>query len=267
MEAAAARKMPFVVLDRPDPLGGLRVEGTPVQKGFESFVSQYPIPYVYGATPGELARVLNEQNLLAGGAVCSLRVVPMKGWKRTMMFTQTGLPWVPTSPHIPEPDSPEYYVAMGILGELGAFSEGVGYTLPFKMFGAQWIDEQKLADVLNAKKTPGVLFRPVVFRPFYGHDANKDVHGVQIHIIDPITLPSLMAIQFQMLEAHHQLYPDRNVFGSDSTRIARFDKVAGTDRVRKAFQRRWKWDDARPVVESGVAEFRALLKKYWLYQP
>ena len=264
MGAAAEKGIPFVVLDRPDPLGGLRVEGPTVAPGFISFVSPYPIPYVYGLTPGELARYLNGQGLLPGGAKCSLTVVPMKGWKRSMLYSETGLPWVPTSPHIPSDEGAMYYVATGILGELGTLSEGVGYTLPFRLVGAPWIDAEHLAARLNAENIPGVLFRPVTYRPFYGRDVQKDLHGVQLYIRDPAT-PSLISLQFRIMEAIHAQAPDRALFGSDSDRLRMFDRVIGSNAIREAFEKRYAFADIRALLNAGIEEFRAAAVKYHLY--
>jgi uncharacterized protein YbbC (DUF1343 family) len=265
MEAAADRGIPFVVLDRPNPLGGERVEGTPVREGFRSFVSQYSIPYVYGLTCGELARLLNEAGLLEGGRRCSLTVVPMEGWKRSMVFEDTGLPWVPTSPHVPHPWSALFYVSTGVLGELGVISEGVGSTLPFQVLAAEWVDPHVLADSMNALGLPGLRFRPVTFSPFYGRDAGKRLHGVQIHLLDPRTAP-LMDLQFFFLQVHHALYPDRNPFlAAPPSRVVMFDMVCGTDEVRKAMLRRMSAGDAREKLNEGVQEFREMAARYRLY--
>ena len=153
MEAAAENNIEFVVLDRPNPLGGERIEGNLVEEGFYSFVSQFRIPYIYGLTCGELAKLLNGEKMLK--AQCKLTVVPMKGWKRCMTFDQTGLQWVPSSPHIPQAASSMYYPVSGILGELGYLSIGVGYTIPFQMFAADWIDAEALAERLNSYNFPG----------------------------------------------------------------------------------------------------------------
>ncbi len=265
MEAAAGQKITFVVLDRPDPLGGIRVEGTPVQKGFESPVSPFAIPYVYGLTPGELATLLNETGMLSEGAKCSLQVVPMAGWKRSMTFDQTGLQWVPTSPHVPAADGPLYYVATGVMGELGTMSEGVGYTIPFRLFGAPWIDAGKLADTLGAMQLPGVLFRPLTWRPFYGRDAEKELHGVQIYLTDPSRV-DLMSMQFRLMEADHALNPGHDAFGADPSRIRMFDMVAGTDRIREAFTKRYRFEDIKDLLNEGVKEFKVKAKTYWLYE-
>jgi len=265
MEAAAEQHIPFVVLDRPDPLGGLRVEGNIVAPGFESFVSQYPVPYVYGLTCGELARYLNGEGLLKGGVRCSLTVVPMKGWKREMLFGATGLPWVPTSPHVPEPESPAYCVSTGMMGELGVISEGVGYTLPFKMMAAEWIDAQVLADSMNGCRLPGVLFRPVTFTPLYGTWKDRELHGVQL-LIAPRSTANLMSIQFLFMQFASELWPANNPFTlADPGRRASFDRVAGSDSVRILFTRRMRYEDVRPFLEKDVRAFRERAKQYMLY--
>lgn len=265
MEAAAEAGIEVVVLDRPNPLGGLKVEGNVAEEGFFSFVSQYPIPYLYGLTPGEVAKMLNGEGWLAGGRRCSLTVIEMKGWTRSMTFEQTGLPWVPTSPHIPHPHSSSYYVASGIMGELGIFSEGVGYTLPFQVFAAEWIDEARLAEEMNRLALPGVLFRPIVFRPFYGRDQGKTLHGVQVHITDH-NQAELMPIQFWFMQVHKTLYPDREIFGpSTEGRWAMFDKVNGTDRIRKAFTQRYRVEDIRAILDEDLEEFANKAARYHLY--
>lgn len=157
MEAAAEKGIEVIVLDRPNPLGGEKVEGPLVEEGFFSFVSQFAIPYVYGLTCGELALMLNQEGLLKDGVQCNLTVVPMEGWERYMIYEDTNLPWVLPSPHIPQPASSFYYPAVGIAGELGAYSIGVGYTLPFQMLATEGVDADVLADRLNAKQLPGVL--------------------------------------------------------------------------------------------------------------
>ena len=136
MEAAAENGKEFIVLDRPNPVGGLKIEGNLVEDDCISFVSQFKIPYLYALTCGELALMLNGEKMLKDGEQCNLHIVKMKGWKRKMDYTQTGLQWVPSSPHIPHPHSAFFYPVSGILGELGYMSIGVGYTIPFQMFAA-----------------------------------------------------------------------------------------------------------------------------------
>ena len=168
MEAAAENGKELIVLDRPNPLGGLKVEGNLTEDDCISFVSQFKIPYVYGLTCGELALMLNGERMLTGGVQCNLTVIKMKGWKRRMDYTATGLQWIPSSPHIPHPHSAFFYPVSGILGELGYMSIGVGYTIPFQMFAAPWAEADKLADALNALHVPGVIFRPIYLKPRTG---------------------------------------------------------------------------------------------------
>ena len=165
MEAAAEMNKEVVILDRPNPLGGIRVEGPLVEDGFFSFVSQYRIPYVYGLTCGELALMLNGEGMLEGGKQCRLQVVPMEGWHREMTFGETGLPWVPTSPHIPDYHTSYFYPATGIIGELDPNMIGIGYTLPFQVLVTEKVDAVQLSAAMNALQIEGVIFRPIWFKP------------------------------------------------------------------------------------------------------
>jgi uncharacterized protein YbbC (DUF1343 family) len=263
MEAASENNIDFVVLDRPNPLSGLKVEGNLVEDGFISFVSQFKIPYVYGLTCGELAEMLNEEGMLSGKV--NLTVVPMQNWNREMRFEDTGLQWVPTSPHIPHYYSSIYYVTTGIMGELGSVSEGVGYTLPFQLMGAEWIDGSKVANRLNELGLEGVIFRPATFKPYYGRDAKKELHGVQVHITD-FSKVNLMSLQFHFMDINNQLYPDKNPFDlADKSRYSMFDKVTGTSKVRELFNKNMKYNDIKSFLEKDVEEFKKLSQKYFMY--
>ena len=197
MEAAAENNKEFIVLDRPNPIGGLKIEGNVVEDGYISFVSQFKIPYLYGLTCGELALMLNGEQMLS--KPCNLHVVKMKGWKRKMDYVQTGLQWIPSSPHIPHPHSAFFYPVSGILGELGYMSIGVGYTIPFQMFAAPWVEAEKLADNLNRLHLPGVIFRPMHLKPFYSVGKEEHLQGVQVHIVD-FNKASLSEIQFYVMQ-------------------------------------------------------------------
>lgn len=265
MEACAENNIPLVVLDRPNPLGGLRIEGNIVEEGFISFVSAFKIPYVYGLTCGELAKLLNEEGLLKDHNKCNLTVIPMKGWKRNMTFAETGLPWVPTSPHLPHSSVSEYYVCTGMLGELEIISEGVGYTLPFELFGAEWIDGTLLAKKMNELNLPGVIFRPLTFKPYYGGHAKKDLHGVQIHIIDSKKI-NLMSLQYLFLQVHHEMYPDKNIFEMSKSRWDMFDKVNGTSKIREMFSQNYRYKDIEQYMNKDINSFKLLSKKFYLYK-
>lgn len=264
MEAAAENNIEFIVLDRPNPLGGQKVEGCLVEDGFISFVSQFKIPYVYGLTCGELALLLNGENMLKGK--CKLQVVKMKGWKRKMTYDQTGLQWIPSSPHIPQPVSAMSYPVSGILGELGYMSIGVGYTIPFQMFATEWIDADDLAGSLNRLRLPGVYFRPIHLKPFYSVGQGKLYQGVQVHIMD-YEKARLSEIQFYVMQEVAKLYPDKAVFdNADQKRFRMFDQVAGSDYIRLTFARNNNFDDIKDFWYKDTETFKRLSKKYYLYK-
>ncbi len=265
MEAAAENNIEFVVLDRPNPLGGEKVEGSLVEDDFISFVSQFKIPYIYGLTCGELAIMLNEEKMLSNGLHCNLNVVPMEGWKRDMTFTDTDLEWIPTSPHLPYMESPFYYPATGILGELYVVSIGVGYTTPFRTIAAPWIDAYKISDRMNGLKLEGVKFRPVAYIPYYSVSKGKKCHGVQIHITD-YSKVNLTQIQFYFLQEHSILYPDKDIFDMGDNRFGMFDKVCGSDKVRELFTKNFKFSDVEEFWNKDVKAFKKLSKKYYLYK-
>ena len=263
MAAAAENGIEFVVLDRPNPLGGRKVEGPLVQDGFFSFVSQYRIPYVYGLTCGELAMLLNGEGMI--GKPCNLHVVAMEGWKRDMVYEDTGLQWIPSSPHIPQAETAFFYPASGIVGDFGYLSIGVGYTIPFQMFAAEWIDAEQFADSLNALKLPGLIFRPIHVKPFYSVGQGKQLHGVQVHLTKYPDAP-LTDIQFYVMQEIARLYPDRAVLANaDTARFRMMDQVTGSDYVRKTFAARNRFEDIRAYWYKDVAPFRTLSRKYYLY--
>jgi Uncharacterized protein conserved in bacteria len=264
MEAAAENNIDFVVLDRPNPLGGLKIEGNLVEDGFFSFVSQFKIPYIYGLTCGELAMMLNGEGMLKGK--CNLSVVPLEGWRRNMTFDQTGLQWAPSSPHIPQPISAVFYPVTGIVGELGFLSIGVGYTVPFQMFATEWMDADDLADRLNSYSLPGVYFRSIHVKPFYAIGVGKNLQGVQIHIMD-YEKAALAEIQFYALQAIAELYPNQAVFSKEeyAGRHRMFDQVTGSDYIRKQFSVNHRFADIKDYWYKDVESFMELSKKYYLY--
>lgn len=271
MEAAAENNIPFVVLDRPNPLSGNKIEGNLVEDGFISFVSQFKIPYVHGLTLGEFAKMINEEGMLYKDSLrvetikCYLTVIPMRGWKRKMNFAATGLQWVPSSPHIPFKETPEYYVATGILGELGYIHIGIGYTIPFQTYAAEWINGEQLAQKMNTLNLEGVVFCPITFKPYYGKGKDTTVHGVQLHITDHSKV-NLMSLQFLFLQVHNEMYHEKNPFtGCDTSRLKMFDKVCGTSKIRELFTKRMKYVDIQSYLVKDVDVFRKLSKKYYLY--
>jgi uncharacterized protein YbbC (DUF1343 family) len=264
MLAAAENNIPVVVLDRPNPLGGIRMEGAVTRPGFISFVSQFEIPYIHGLTVGELAMFLNGEQMLQGILKCQLEVVKMKGWTRDMYFTETGLPWVPSSPQVPSGETPLFYAATGIAGELHTINEGVGYTLPFQLFATDWINADLLAGSLNNLKLPGIIFRPIHYTPRYGTYKDKLVHGVQVHMIDPEYAP-LTLIQFYIMQEIHRLWPEKDLF-ADASRLQMFDKVCGTDSVRLLFKKSYLVSDISGIWSRDIPAYRTVASKYFLYE-
>lgn len=270
MEACAEKGIEVMVLDRPNPLGGKKIEGSYVEQPFNSFVSQYRIPYIYGLTVGELAELINEEGLNRGQkgnqtpAKCDLIVVPMEGWTRDMLYEDTGLPWVLPSPNIPFKESPMYYAAAGICGELYGFMNiGIGYTLPFQLFGATWLDPDKLRSRLESYGLPGVSFRTIWYKPFSGSQKGQLVKGLQYFFTDYDKAYVTMT-QFYVMQAVAELYPDKRAFEVISG-YGLFDKVCGTDYVRTRFSERYKVADIIDYWRKDEKSFRALSQKYHIY--
>ena len=270
MEACAEKGVEVMVLDRPNPLGGNKIEGCYVEQPFNSFVSQYRIPYIYGLTVGELAQLINEEGLNRGQlgnqapSKCRLTVVPMEGWTRDMLYEDTGLPWVLPSPNIPFKDSPLYYVSSGICGELyGFLNIGVGYTLPFQVFGATWIDPVALKEKLESYHLQGISFRTIWYQPISGSLKGQLVGGVQFFFTD-YEKARLTELQFHVMQALAELYPDKKAFDV-ADGIGLFDKVCGTDYVRQEFIKRYNFADIKEYWRKDEKSFRTLAQKYYLY--
>ena len=190
----------------------------------------------------------------------------MRGWKRKMNYSDTGLQWIPSSPHIPHAETSYYYPASGILGELGYMSIGVGYTIPFEMFAAPWIKADELSARLNSLEIPGIIFRPIYASPFYSAYKGEKIEGVQVHITDYDKAP-LTDLQFLVMQEMASLYPDHAVFdNADRKRFDMFDKVCGTSKIRTLFSKRNKWEDVRAYWYKDAETFRKLSKKYYLYR-
>ena len=264
MEACGERGIEFMVLDRPNPLGGLRVEGPGLDPRFKSFVGQWPIPYVYGMTPGELARMINGEGWTRER--CKLQVIPLRGWKRGMTWNDTGLKWIPSSPNVPRGDTPLYLVSTGILGEIGGLNLGTGSPLAFRVIGAAWLDAERFANQMNAYRLPGVKFDPVSLDFNRNGRDGKELRGVRLRFTEPATAP-IAPIAFYALDAV------RRTSGRDLFRQAQargrswemFDKVTGSDRIRKALQ---AGESPRRIVASwkaGEDAFRQKRRPYLLY--
>jgi uncharacterized protein YbbC (DUF1343 family) len=230
MRAAARHGVHVVVCDRPNPVGGVEIEGATLRPEFASFVGQFPIPLRHGMTIGELARLFNEAFAIG----VRLDVVPLGGWKREMYFDETGLPWVMPSPNLPTLESTVVYPG-AVLFEGTMLSEGRGTTRPFELIGAPWIDGDRLADAMNARRLPGVHFRPVFFEPTFQKHARQTCGGCQPHVTDrtvfePIRTaveliagfrrenPAMYAWRQPPYEYEHDKWPIDILYGSDQLR-------------------------------------------------
>ncbi len=266
MEACAEQGKKFMVLDRPNPIGGDKIEGNIVEDSCFSFVSKFPIPYLYGLTPGELAMYLNEERLIAGGKKTDLTVVPMEGYKRDMDFRATCMPWVLPSPHIPTSETALYYPMSGILGELYAISIGVGYTEPFKLFCAEWIDAPELARRMNGLNLPGMKFRPIYIKPFYSTGKGENLQGIEAYVVDKNIAPITLT-QFYVMQELADMYPDKKLFDiGDQSRMNMFDKVTGSKEIRRRFTKNYKVADIEDYWNKDVDTFRKASAKYHLYK-
>ena len=269
MRACAEQDIQVMVLDRPNPLGGLKVEGCCVEPGFFSFVSEFAIPYVYGLTVGELAGLINEEGLNCGQTgnesplKCRLTVIPMRGWERSMLYKDTGLPWILPSPNIPSEASAIGYPSAGIAGEFGYLNIGVGYTIPFQTFAAPWIDADALKERLDSYGIPGTAFRTIHYKPIAGTSAQLQ-HGVQFFYTD-YEAATITLTQFYIMQALQELYPAHNPYKTmKKTRM--LDIVCGTDYVRREFGKRLKVEDIESRWMQDVEEFKELSKNYYLYR-
>ena len=268
MEAAAQANIEFIVLDRPNPLGGLRVEGPITDADCISFVSQYPIPYLYGLTPGELALYLKGEGLIAGAEDLKLTVVPMEGWTRNMIFNETGLPWILPSPHIPSDDTCLYYPATGIVGELAWISIGVGYTMPFKTFAAPWIDAGKLSQRLNNLNLPGISFRPIHYTPYYGIFKGTPVKGVEVFVNEP-DAAQLTLVQFYVMQELHDMYASQSPLTpttANKNNLKMFDNVVGTKQIRQVLiNNNYKVSPILSIWNKDSQQFSEKKQRYHLY--
>jgi len=259
MEAAAEHHKEVIVLDRPNPIGGVAVEGNLVQPGYFSFVGMYPIPYRHGMTIGELAKLFNQEYQINS----QLTVIPLNNWQRDQSWVDTQLPWVPTSPHVPHWQSALLMGATGTIGELDALSVGVGYTLPFEMVGAPWIDGEKFAKALNKLNLPGVIFRPVYFKPYYGKYKGEVCQGVQLHLIDMNTFKPFVT-GIHLMKTTMALYPNHNLFAKRS-RLSMFNKVMGSDHILKSLQRGQSVDQIEAAWQNELNRFKNIRQKYLIY--
>ena len=253
MQAAHDFHKEVWILDRPNPMGADIVEGPVLDPAFKSFVGLYPIAYRHGMTIGELARMFNTEF----GINCKLRVIAMKGYRRSMQWPDTGLAWIPTSPNIPEWDTTLVYPTTGLIDKAG-INNAAGYMKPFKLAGAFGLDAQRYADVLNARDIPGITFFPTAWSPVEGFWKGRTLSGVQLIVHDTHSYRAVRTA-VELLAAARSVMPGKIHYP------ASMDRDWGTDRVRLALQR---GDSADAIVHSWDADLKHFMEiraKYLLY--
>jgi len=256
METCAETGIEFIVLDRPNPITGVIMEG-PILKypEFSSFVGVYPIPLRHGMTSGELARLFNDRFL---NKKARLTIIPVEGWKREMWFDQTGLPWVMPSPNMPTLDTATVYPGQVFL-EGTNISEGRGTTRPFELFGAPWIDGYELAKILNQLQLPGVIFREAWFTPCFSKYQGQLCGGCQLQIVNrEVFRPFLTTLW--IIKTVMDSYPKQFKFYPEY-----FDKIMGNSDIRKDLEMGKKPSEIVKDLEAGLQDFEKLRKNYLLY--
>ncbi len=265
MQTCLQEKRSIVILDRPNPIGGRMVEGPVLDPEFSSFVGQRPIPVRHGMTVGEIAGLLKDKYY----PELDLHVIPIQNWNRGMWFDETGLPWVMPSPNMPSLDSAVVYPGMCLL-EGTNLSEGRGTTRPFEIFGAPFIDPEKLVVKLNRYKLPGVFFRPINFQPTFQKHNGKVCGGVQLHVKNRNTFRSFKT-GVAILKAVHGLYPNKFKWNKPPYEYEKkkvpIDILAGTDRLRKDIEKGRPLGQMEKWWSKESLHFnRSVRRKYLLYE-
>jgi uncharacterized protein YbbC (DUF1343 family) len=263
LRAARRHGIRVVVCDRPNPIGGDQIEGATLDPAYASFVGQFPIPMRHGMTIGELARLFNDHF----GLAAAVDVVPMEGWQRSMYFDDTGLAWVLPSPNIPTLDTAIVYPG-AVLFEGTTISEGRGTTRPFELIGAPWIDGERLADEMNAKRLPGAQFRPIVFEPTFHKHAKETCGGCQVHVTDRRSFAPVRA-GVELIAALRRQAPDRFAWRNPPYEYEHdkwpIDILYGSDRLRTTIDAGGDPGVLAAEWRRDEDAFRALRQPFLLY--
>ncbi len=263
MKACAAFGKKMVILDRPNPIGGIAIEGNTLEIGHESFVGQFPIPMRHGLTVGELAKLFNTEFNIN----CDLEVVSMDNWAREDYYDETNAPWVMPSPNMPTTDTAVVFPGTVYI-EGTELSEGRGTTRPFEIVGAPYIDGKKWASILKSLELPGVVFRPIHFLPTFQDFANQECEGVFLHvtnreIFEPVitglalvkTIYDLYQDDFQWRTTAYEYEFDRNPF----------DVIAGTMKIREMIENQTSVEEIKLSWQTDLENFNQIRGKYLLY--
>ncbi len=263
LEAAREYDVRVFILDRPNPINGVTVEGNCLASDCTSFVGRYPIPMRHGLTIGELAVLFNDYFEID----CKLEVIPMKGWKRSMLFTDTGLPWVAPSPNLPTPVSTIVYPGQ-VLWEGTNVSEGRGTTQPFELFGAPYIDAQKILDTLDNAKISGAVLRPTVFEPTSNKWRATSCNGFQIHVTDPLRYQpyttTLQLVRAVMMHHRQQFEWKTPPYEYEFNRMP-IDLIIGDRDIRQRLENLEPIDSMEASWQEELSRFKKISRKFHLY--
>jgi uncharacterized protein YbbC (DUF1343 family) len=264
MEEARRLGKKVVVLDRPNPIGGRLVEGNCLKAEWRSFVGRYPIPMRHGLTIGELALLFND----AFDIHCDLEIIPMQGWRRDMLFANTGLPWVAPSPNMPTPATALVYPGQ-VIWEGTNISEGRGTTQPFELFGAPFLETDRILDTLGGPDIPGGRLRPLEFEPTAHKWQNKRCRGFQIHVTDAQRFRPY-ATTLALLQAVIRRYPDAFAWKQPPYEYEYLkqpiDLIIGDQLIRKNLEALVPVDTLETSWADDLDHYETLRRKYFLYQ-
>lgn len=267
LEAAAPLGLPVLVLDRPNPIGGHLVEGPRLRPGYESFVGCHDLAIRHGLTIGELA-LIYQADLEAAGTPVDVEVLPCTGWRRTMWFEETGLPWVLPSPNMPTVETAVVYPGQ-CLFEGTNLSEGRGTTRPFELCGAPWLDPLEVANRMNAAELPGVIFRPARYRPTFQKHAGVDCGGVQVHVTDREAFRPVRTSLALLIEMR-RLNPDQFAWRTAEYEFVKdpiaIDLLFGSDRERQAIEAGRPWQEIAAAWGDEEQAFGMRRHHAWLYE-
>lgn len=258
MEAAAEHGVSVVVLDRPNPINGVDIEGNILEKGFESFIGLHPVPNRHGLTMGELSSFINK------GTRCDLTIIPMEGWTRDQWFDETGLPWVQPSPNLPSLEAATVFPGTCFFEGINA-SEGRGTTRPFEYLGAPWVYGKKWVESMNELGLPGVLFRSCYFTPTFWRYKDERCGGLQVHVTDRTVFKPVetgLYLLSTLIENHPRFQFNDPTY--DSRR--HFDLLAGTDKLRKQLEEEMPVEEIMASWETEASGYRREIKKHLLYE-
>jgi uncharacterized protein YbbC (DUF1343 family) len=265
MEAASEFGIKFIVLDRPNPINGVTIEGPIIEEEHFSFVGQYPIPVRYGMTPGEMARMIKGEEWMGGMEELDLKVIPMEGWQRTMWYDQTGLPWIKPSPNIPSILTATVYPGLCLVEALNV-SEGRGTMRPFEQMGAPWIDSHKLAETMNSFRLPGIFFKPITFTPVMLPQAapwnkyrDQDVNGLSLIITERERLRPLQVMV-------HLIVALKRHYAAELELRKNLERLIGISSFRQSINDLRTPGEILAEWEQGIQAFDKTRRKYLLYE-